>query len=209
MRVGGFTSRARRPAERTAARRRRRLGRADSPLLAQHRERAREAGAKLTDVVRTRMFSSTSANGSSRAKRTGSSSARSARPRRWSKSRTDLAGDAHRDRGRRLRRQRLSAGEFPRSDLLRWAMEPSRWPEAPRAAGAAEPARRRLAGTALRLDRVARDAAKAQGVEAIPAPIRAALRATCRSRCSSASLARRGDDLSLPQNVIRFGHVPA
>jgi hypothetical protein len=55
----------------------------------------------------------------------------------------------------------------------------------------------------------ARDAAKAQGVEPIPAPIRAALTGYVPEPILDRVRWRvGGSDLSLPQNVIRFGHVP-
>jgi hypothetical protein len=56
----------------------------------------------------------------------------------------------------------------------------------------------------------ARDAAKAQGVEPIPAPIRAALRGYVPEETLERVRWRQGgSELSMPQNVIRFGHVPA
>lgn len=56
----------------------------------------------------------------------------------------------------------------------------------------------------------ARDAAKAQGVEPIPAPIRAALAGYVPEETLERVRWREGStELSLPQNVIRFGHVPA
>ena len=55
-----------------------------------------------------------------------------------------------------------------------------------------------------------RDATKAQGVESIPAPIRAALAGYVPGHVlDRVRWLETGDDLSLPQNVIRFGHVPA
>ena len=55
-----------------------------------------------------------------------------------------------------------------------------------------------------------RDAAKAQGVEPIPAPIRAALAGYVPEPALDRVRWREGaSELSLPQNVIRFGHVPA
>jgi hypothetical protein len=56
----------------------------------------------------------------------------------------------------------------------------------------------------------ARDAAKAEGVEPIPAPIRAALTGYVPEHTLQRVRWRKGgSDLSLPQSVIRFGHVPA
>ena len=56
----------------------------------------------------------------------------------------------------------------------------------------------------------ARDAAKVQGVEPIPAAIRAALTGYVPAKTLDRVRWRQGgSDLSLPQNVIRFGHVPA
>lgn len=56
----------------------------------------------------------------------------------------------------------------------------------------------------------ARDAAKAQGVELIPPPIRAALAGYLPDETLERVRWREGStELSLPQNVIRFGHVPA
>jgi hypothetical protein len=56
----------------------------------------------------------------------------------------------------------------------------------------------------------ARDAAKAQGVEPIPAPIRAALTGYVPAQTLERVRWRHGgSELSLPQNAIRFGHVPA
>jgi hypothetical protein len=56
----------------------------------------------------------------------------------------------------------------------------------------------------------ARDAARAQDLEAIPAPIRAALAGHVpEDVLDRVRWLETGDDLSLPQNVIRFGHVPA
>jgi hypothetical protein len=56
----------------------------------------------------------------------------------------------------------------------------------------------------------ARDAATAQGVEPIPAPIRAALAGYVPEETLERVRWRQGgSELSLPQNVIRFGHVPA
>jgi hypothetical protein len=56
----------------------------------------------------------------------------------------------------------------------------------------------------------ARDAAKAQGVEPIPAAIRAALAGYVPEPTLDGVRWRQGgSELSLPQNVIRFGHVPA
>lgn len=55
-----------------------------------------------------------------------------------------------------------------------------------------------------------RDAAKKQGVEPIPPPIRAALEGYVPSPILDRVRWREGaGELSLPQNVIRFGHVPA
>ena len=55
-----------------------------------------------------------------------------------------------------------------------------------------------------------RDAAKARGVEPIPASIRAALEGYVREPTLERVRWREGaSELSLPQNVIRFGHVPA
>ena len=55
-----------------------------------------------------------------------------------------------------------------------------------------------------------RDAAKARGVEPIPAPIRAALAGYVPEPILDSVRWREGaSELSLPQNVIRFGHVPA
>lgn len=56
----------------------------------------------------------------------------------------------------------------------------------------------------------ARDAAKAQGVEAIPAPIGVALTGYVPEEILARVRWREGStELSMPQNVIRFGHVPA
>jgi hypothetical protein len=56
----------------------------------------------------------------------------------------------------------------------------------------------------------ARDAAKAEGVEPIPAPIRAALTGYVPEQILERVRWRQGgSELSMPQNVIRFGHVPA
>jgi hypothetical protein len=56
----------------------------------------------------------------------------------------------------------------------------------------------------------ARDAARAQGVEPIPATIRAALTGYVPEETLARVRWRQGgSELSLPQNVIRFGHVPA
>jgi hypothetical protein len=56
----------------------------------------------------------------------------------------------------------------------------------------------------------ARDAAKAQGVEPIPGPIRVALAGYVAEPVLDRVRWRvGGSDLSLPQNVIRFGDVPA
>ncbi|HUQ52596.1 MAG TPA: DUF4157 domain-containing protein [Gammaproteobacteria bacterium] len=55
-----------------------------------------------------------------------------------------------------------------------------------------------------------RDNAKAQGVEPIPAAIRAALQGYVPEETLDRVRWREGGTvLSLPQNVIRFGHVPA
>jgi hypothetical protein len=55
-----------------------------------------------------------------------------------------------------------------------------------------------------------RDAAQAQGVEAIPAAIRAALTGYVPEEILGRVRWREGStELSLPQNVLRFGHVPA
>jgi hypothetical protein len=55
-----------------------------------------------------------------------------------------------------------------------------------------------------------RDAAKTRGVEPIPAPIRAALAGYVPEPILDSVRWREGaSELSLPQNVIRFGHVPA
>ena len=55
-----------------------------------------------------------------------------------------------------------------------------------------------------------RDAAKKQGVEPIPAPIRAALEGYVPQPVLDRVRWREGaSELSLPQNLIRFGHVPA
>jgi hypothetical protein len=55
-----------------------------------------------------------------------------------------------------------------------------------------------------------RDAATARGVEPIPAPIRAALAGYVPKPILDRVRWREGaSELSLPQNVIRFGHVPA
>jgi hypothetical protein len=55
-----------------------------------------------------------------------------------------------------------------------------------------------------------RDAAKAQGVEAVPAAIRAALEGYVPTETLERVRWREGGtQLSLPQSVIRFGHVPA
>jgi Domain of unknown function (DUF4157) len=55
----------------------------------------------------------------------------------------------------------------------------------------------------------ARDTAKAEGVEPIPAPIRAALTGYVPEPILNRVRWRvGGSELSLPQNVIRFGHVP-
>ena len=55
-----------------------------------------------------------------------------------------------------------------------------------------------------------RDAAKARGVSAIPEPIRAALAGYVPEPILDRVRWREGaSELSLPQNVIRFGHVPA
>ena len=55
-----------------------------------------------------------------------------------------------------------------------------------------------------------RDAAKARGVESIPAPIREALAGYVPEPILERVRWREGaSELSLPQNVIRFGHVPA
>jgi Domain of unknown function (DUF4157) len=54
-----------------------------------------------------------------------------------------------------------------------------------------------------------REAAKAQGVEPIPAPIRAALEGYVPGPILERVRWRvGGGELSLPQNLIRFGHVP-
>ena len=56
----------------------------------------------------------------------------------------------------------------------------------------------------------ARDAAKAQGVEPIPSTIRAALTGYVPEQTLDRVRWRQGGtELSLPQNVIRFGEVPA
>jgi hypothetical protein len=56
----------------------------------------------------------------------------------------------------------------------------------------------------------ARDSAKAQGVEPIPASIRTALAGYVPEHVLERVRWRQGgSDLSLPQNMIRFGHVPA
>jgi hypothetical protein len=55
-----------------------------------------------------------------------------------------------------------------------------------------------------------RDAAKQQGVEPIPGPIRAALAGHVPEAILDRVRWRVGaSDFSLPQNVLRFGHVPA
>jgi hypothetical protein len=55
-----------------------------------------------------------------------------------------------------------------------------------------------------------RDAAKAQGVQTIPEPIRAALEGYVpRETLDRVRWRQGGTELSLPQNVIRFGEVPA
>lgn len=55
-----------------------------------------------------------------------------------------------------------------------------------------------------------RDAAKEQGVEPIPPLVRAALEGYVPSQVLDRVRWREGaGELSLPQNVIRFGHVPA
>jgi hypothetical protein len=55
-----------------------------------------------------------------------------------------------------------------------------------------------------------RDAAKAEGVETIPEPIRAALEGYVPEETLDRVRWRQGGtELSLPQNVIRFGEVPA
>ena len=55
-----------------------------------------------------------------------------------------------------------------------------------------------------------RDAAKVQGVEPIPAPIRAALAGYVPQTILDRVRWREGaSELSMPQNVIRFGDVPA
>jgi hypothetical protein len=55
-----------------------------------------------------------------------------------------------------------------------------------------------------------RDAAKAQGVEPMPEPIRAALAGYVPEAILEGVHWREGaGELSLPQNAIRFGHVPA
>jgi len=55
----------------------------------------------------------------------------------------------------------------------------------------------------------ARDASKAEGVEPIPGPIRAALTGYVPEPILDRVRWRvGGSELSLPQNVIRFGHVP-
>jgi hypothetical protein len=55
-----------------------------------------------------------------------------------------------------------------------------------------------------------RDAAKAQGVEPIPATIRAALKGYVPAPILDRVRWREGaSELSMPQNVIRFGDVPA
>jgi uncharacterized protein DUF4157 len=55
-----------------------------------------------------------------------------------------------------------------------------------------------------------RDAAKAQGVEPIPAAIRAALEGYVPKRVLDRVRWRQGaSELSLPQNMIRFGHASA
>jgi len=55
-----------------------------------------------------------------------------------------------------------------------------------------------------------REAAKTRGVEPIPAPIRAALVGYVPEPILARVRWREGaSELSLPQNVIRFGHVPA
>ena len=56
----------------------------------------------------------------------------------------------------------------------------------------------------------ARDAAKAEGVEPIPAPIRAALTGYVPEQTLERVRWRQGgSELTLSQNVFRFGHVPA
>jgi hypothetical protein len=56
----------------------------------------------------------------------------------------------------------------------------------------------------------ARDASKTQGVEPIPANIRVALEGYVpRQTLDRVRWRVGGSELSLPQNVIRFGHVPA
>ena len=55
-----------------------------------------------------------------------------------------------------------------------------------------------------------RDSARAQDVESIPAAIRAALAGYVPEHVlDRVRWLEAGDELSLPQNVIRFGHVPA
>jgi hypothetical protein len=55
-----------------------------------------------------------------------------------------------------------------------------------------------------------REAAKAQGVEPVPEPIRAALAGYVPEAILDRVRWREGaGELSLPQNAIRFGHVPA
>jgi hypothetical protein len=55
-----------------------------------------------------------------------------------------------------------------------------------------------------------RDAAKAEGVEPMPGPIRAALAGYVPEAVLERVRWREGaGELSLPQNAIRFGHVPA
>jgi len=91
---------------------------------------------------------------------------------------------------------------------------------APLVAGTQEPAERPAQLSPLVVDSLApllagwiasaRDAAKAQGVEPIPSTIRAALTGYVPEQTLDRVRWRQGGtELSLPQNVIRFGEVPA
>ena len=91
---------------------------------------------------------------------------------------------------------------------------------APFVAGTQEPAERSAQLSPFVVDSLApllagwiasaRDAAKAQGVEPIPSTIRAALTGYVPEQVLDKVRWREGGtELSLPQNVIRFGEVPA
>jgi hypothetical protein len=87
-------------------------------------------------------------------------------------------------------------------------------------AGGQAPAERRPSMSPLLVDSLApllamliaaeRDAARAQGVEPIPADIRSALAGyVAEDTLDRVRWRQGGTELSLPQNVIRFGHVEA